>query len=603
MRAVWSWCGVGVLFLAACSGSPQTEDEGGPPPDGMEEPAPSTPTGGETGTELPPAELPPEEPDDNGPSPSTEEPPPDSQSAAPEWPALQTQIETYELRFDKSTWDFINDPAHDHEYAPGHFLARGVDYTVGLRLRGEYAREHPKLSWKVKLPDGSKLDGAKKFNFMAEWLDAGNLSDVFSYEMMTAGGAQAPRARYVMLNVNGKLEGLFTQVEQVDKAFLRSHHIDEDANIYRCGARDCEMTLAPIAHYQDPWSKETNEDQPWDDLHAFLDKLAHTPEHEFEAFARDHLDLDAYLRYLAVGIVIGIHGIDDSGSFLIHDRVKDRWTYAPWDLNNSVLLYWRTERVGASPETTRAIPAYTAYDSRTIRTYEHKQAKYGGAHFPFSVLNQRIWDRPVFRNKVLDYVDQLMATVFTQESASKRIDAQYALVKDQLARDPYVARPQAAYSPEYLKRYVAGRRTYLTKNLPLERHRGEGGVVINSFGALPLAPVGANGEVEGYVELYNRESTPAPVSGLIMTNVIRDQYKYKLPPNLVVPPKGVLRLLADGKSGTNHLPFKLSTKGGELALFDGKTMTGVIDLTYYAPLSPGKSYGRIPDGAETWNWK
>lgn len=527
-----------------------------------------------------------------------------AQPFVPRWPALQARVEHFDISFSQETWERIQDPRYSSEYAPGRFKARGVEYEVGVRLRGDQAFFHPKKSWKVKLPKGMKLDGMRRINFLAEWLDAGYLTDVFAYELMIGAGAYSPRARYVLLTVNGRFEGIFTMVEQVDESFLKAHGLDSDGNVYRCGDRDCEMKLTPRAHYQKPWQKKTNEDEPWTDLEDFLWKVSRTPEHEFESFLRRELELEAYLRSMAVNVLIGMSGIDDSGSYWVHDPARDKWLFVPWDLNNSVMQYWRNEAVGESTRKDRPIPVYTAYDERMERTYEHKQRKYGGAHMPFSVLNTRIWDRPALRKRVLDHVEELLATLFSDPEAGGRIDGQYALIRDLLRKDPYVALPQARYAPEYLKKYVTRRREWLAQHLPRERHRGEGGVVINSFGIRPGESVDAQGEVAGYIELYNREDRPVALGGLTFTDALRSPFKHRLPQGLVVPPRGVLRLYADGQvsAGPTHLPFKLRTQGGELGLYNGKNRSGVVDLTFYAPLAPGKAYGRIPDGAEDWNW-
>jgi spore coat protein H len=522
----------------------------------------------------------------------------------PRWPALQTQVEHFEISFDEKTWRLITDPSTAREYAPGRFKARGVEYEVGVRLRGDQARFHPKLSWKVKLPEGMKIDGMRRFNFLAEWLDAGYLTDAFSYELMHGSGAHSPRARYVLLTVNGKYEGIFVLVEQVDKPFLKAHGLDSEGSVYRCGERDCELKITPPAHYQKPWDKKTNEEQPSDELHTFLWKLSRTPEHELEGFLRQHMELDAYLRYMAVSALISLGGIDDSGSYLVHDPRLGKWLYVPWDLNNTPMQLRRTDPVGTSPWVNRDIASFTFYDAIMVKTYEHKQQKYGGAHMPFSVLSQRIWDCPPLRNQALDYLEELLGTVFTPEEAARRIDGQYALIRELLPGDPYVQLPVASYAPEFLKQYVARRRNFLAQRIPLERHRGEGGVVINGFGVLQGTAVGANGELAGYIDLYNREDTPARVGGMTFTDSLRNQFKHRLPAGLEVPPRGTLRLYADGQpgAGPTHLPFKLQSRGGELGLFDGKSMTGVVDLTFYAPLAPGKAYGRTPDGAERWNW-
>ena len=130
-------------------------------------------------------------------------------------------------------------------------------------------------------------------------------------------------------------------------------------------------------------------------------------------------------------------------------------------------------------------------------------------------------------------------------------------------------------------------------------------MVINGFGILPGAVADAQGHAEGYIDLYNREDTPASLGGMTITDLLSSQFKHRLPQGLVVPAHGTLRLIADGNSraGPAHLPFKLQTRGGELGLFDGQRMTGVVDLTFHAPLAPGQAYGRLPDGAESWGWR
>ena len=588
MRSIL-WGFVGTVLLVSCGPGPSSMAEPPQQPSSVVEPVPiSEPT----------APVPPAPPQ----APAPEPPPP---AFVPGWPALQTQVEHFELSFDEETWRRINHPWTSREYAPGRFKARGVEYPVGVRLRGDQARFHPKLSWKVKLPEGVKLDGMRRLNFLAEWLDAGYLTDAFSYELMRGSGAHAPRARYVLLTVNGRYEGIFTLVEQVDKPFLKAHALDDDGSVYRCGSKDCEHKLTPPAHYQKPWQKKTNEDEPSDELHTFLWKLSRTPEHELEGFLRQHFELDAYLRYMAVSALISLGGIDDSGSYLVHDPSVDKWLYVPWDLNNTPMQLRRNEAVGTAPSVDRDIPSFTLYDTLMENTYEHKERKYGGAHLPFSVLSQRIWDCPPLRNRVLDHLEELLETVFTPEAVARRVNGQHALIRELLPRDPYVKLPVARYAPEFLQRYASRRRDFLARQIPLERRRGEGGVVINGFGIPPGAAVEANGEVSGYIELYNREDKPVRVGGMTFTDNLRRQFKHRLPRGLEVPPHGTLRLYADGRpgAGPDHLPFKLQSGGGELGLFDGKRMTGVVDVTYYAPLSPGRAYGRTPDGAERWNWR
>jgi spore coat protein H len=513
--------------------------------------------------------------------------------ARPAWPRVQSRIPSWSIRFPPETAEVVYDMSQGRVYMPGEFEAEGQSWAVELRQRGDSARYHPKHSWKVKLPEEVRLHGQRKLNFMAAWLDAGYLTDVFANHLMQAAGAQAPNTEYVTLTVNGEFQGIYVQIEQVDSRFLEQHGLDEDGNVYRCGSRDCELKATPRAHYQDPFEKKTNEASPSGDLDSLIRDLSAVPEHQLEADLERHFDLDLDLRSMAVNALVSNYGIDDSGSYLVHDLRRDRWSYVPWDLNNGLMRYWRSEPLTQKPYVTRALPVFTVYDPETIKSYEWKQAKYGDAHRPFSVLNQRIWDRPALRNRVLDHMERLLDTVFRPEEANRFIDALSALLRPELPRDPFVDPEHARRAPGFLKEYVQGRAEFVRKTVALERRRGEGGVVIDAI------------EPPGKVTLYNRENRAVDLGGMTFTDELRREFKYTLPAGLSIPAGGTLLLSADGQVGLGptHLPFVLSSSGGELGLFDGVSMAGALDVAYYPALKPGEAYQRTPRGSEDWNFR
>lgn len=504
-------------------------------------------------------------------------PGPEAPLAAPTWPALQTELEPLALAFDDATAAVVYQLWSD-VYMPGRFFLHGRWYDVSLRQRGDGSQLHPKHSWKVKHPKGVSVDGQDTRNYLAEWLDGGYLSDPFSYGLMGGAAVPTPRARFVTLDVNDEHQGIYVELEEPDeKSFLVRNGIDPDANVYRCGLRDCELKLTPLAHYQRDWEKKTNESEPSDDLRAFLVGLSRTPEHEIEAWLERHLDVPRFVRFYAVAILISLTGIDDSGSYLVHDRLRDKWIWVPWDLNNAKLVYSRDNppEWGVSPR--YAIPTYTLYDPGTLGVAAGKEQRYGGAHPPFVVLFQRIWDRPALRNRILDEVEAMLDGVFSAEQTGARVDALHAIIAEALTRDPWVSPEHAAASVQVLKDYVRRRTEILRAGIPLERRRGEGGLVVNA-----VAP--------DALELYNREDTPRDLGGLALTDDLRDRLKVPLAAGTVVPAHGTLRL-----------PFTAATEGGEVGLFEVATSMPVDALYYAAP--QGRTYARIPDGAESWGWR
>lgn len=502
---------------------------------------------------------------------------PDAPLPAPAWPPLQAGVEPYALAFDDATAAIVY-TMWSKEYAPGRFHYRGAWWDVTLRQRGDGSREHPKHSWKVRRPKDAPLDGERTRNLLAEWPDGGYLSDPFSYGLMKGAGVPTPRAQFVTLDVNGEHQGVYVELEEPDeKHFLVENGIDPNANVYRCGLRDCELKLTPPAHYQGPWEKKTNSSEPSDDLDAFLVGLNRTPEGEIEAWLERHVDLPRFSRFYAVGILISLSGVDDSGSYLVHDRVRDKWLWVPWDLNNAKLVFWRDNAVEWGVPFRYAIPFYTLYDAATLGVAAGKEARYGGAHPPFVVLFQRIWDRPALRNRILDEVEAMLDGPFAEAETSPRIDGLRALVAGLLPADPWVDPAHADASVQVLKDYVRRRTGFLREQIALERHRGEGGLVVNA-----VAP--------DAIELYNREDAPRDLGGLAITGDLRQRLATPLPAGTVVPPHGTLRL-----------PFPVAAEGGEVGIFDVATQLPV-DAVYYGPPG-GRTYARTPDGAETWGWR
>jgi spore coat protein H len=555
------------VVLAACNSDapalPNVDPPPGDPPPGDPPPACAdcTPT-----IPPPPADLPPER---------------------VTWPELQQEVEPLEITFPPSTAEIVYQ-LWSKEYAPGRLYLGGAWYDVELRQRGDGAREHPKHSWKTRHPTGGETHlgapgagswAARSRNYLAEYIDGGYLSDPFAYGLMLGAGVRSPRWRFVTLDVNGDHQGVYVEVQEPDdKHFLRDRGFHADSTTYRCGLRDCEMKLSPPASYQEQWEKETNEAAPWDDLWTFLWELNRTPEHEFPAWLERRFDVPRLVRMYAVAILISWSGIDDSGSYLVHDAATGKWSFVPWDLNNARLVYWRGLSPTATPNWHDAIPTYTLYDPATLGVAADKSERYGvTAHPPFVVLFQRLWDAPALRARVLDEVEEMLGGVFSPAEAYPRVEALHALIAQPLQRDPWVSQDLAAASVRFLQEYVRRRTEFLRSEIPRERRRGEGGLVVNAIGP-------------GFVELYNREDAPRSLDGLALTSDLRDRLQTALPAGTVVPAHGKVRL-----------DFTPGADGGEVGLFDAATQLP-LDATFYAPLG-GKTYARVPDGAETWDWR
>jgi spore coat protein H len=529
-------------------------------------------------------------------------PPGEAKPARPAWPELQRSIPTYALTIKPEHVLALEQHIDDREYlVPAEFTAEGRTYTVQVRYRGRSTRYEPKKPWQVRFEKEERFQGAKRLELLAAYKDGGYLTEKLWYDVAASVGLEVPRARYVHLTVNGSYEGVYTELESIDKTFLKSHGMDSDGDIYRCGMHDCEMRPPPRESYMEAWQKRTNEDEPWDRLWSFIDGINRTPPHQFREFAEKKLALDDYLTWMALDTFISNDYQVDSRSYFIYDREQGRWAYVPWDLNNALSLYNRKNpniRQGTAAKASRAPLGFTAYDPNVYELAEFRRG-FGIADMKpaWSTLSTRIVDDEVLRARYVAKLRELLTTWLTEENLVARIEAMHRQLgpfilagPDGKAKDPHVSTGHSAYSPEFLKRFVRERRAWLLTQLNALEAHGSGPLVIDR--------VGRDSAGAFWVQLYNRGTTAVSLDGMYLSGFTRVPPQSRLS-GVTVPPKGFVTL-RQGATGSARLSAMLDAQRLEVALYaaDGRT---ALDLLWLAPLAPGEAYGRQPRGAETWS--
>ena len=584
-----------VLYLCACGAGTD-----GPAPPALPDERP-TPDAGV----LPEARLPDAGPPDAG------KPDAGPQSA---WPALQTSIPRYTLRLSEADFQALEATRKDPEklHVPDTFVHEGRQYTAELSYRGRSTKTDDRIlkrSWQVRFSPEQRFEGVKRLELLAAWKDGGYLTEKLWYDLAAAAGLQVPRARYVHVDIvrvqpdgseHAAYAGVFTELESVTKDFLKAHGLDDDGDIYRCGMHDCELREPPRAHWMQPWEKRTNEDQPWDRLWTLMERLNRTPPHALPAVLEQNLELDDYLTWMAIDEFIANATQQDARSFLVYSRETGRWSFVPWDLNNALSLYNRTNGVRQSTRVTRPLFTFSAYDLEAYENWRHRRDDLGMADLTvaWSTLNTRILDDPGLRARALERLQTLLDTLLREEELVPRIQAMHTLLAPYILPtagrstplDPYVDPAYAAASADYLARYVRGRRDFLQKNLQAYERLDDG--------ALVLDRVGRDDSGAFYVQLHNRGTEPVSLEGLHLTGATRAPLQGTLPAHTLLPGE-VLTLREDAADPTLRLGIQLEPLRPELGLFPADGF-GAIDLLWPGPLQPGEAYGRIPRGAETY---
>ncbi len=587
---------MGALLLCACEGTSNPPL----PPEISQRESPNDPP--VVSPQLPDTGTP-----DDEPSPPDGEPPDEGPSepdggtlAEPAWPALQSSLPTYALTVAPEHLAELEQHLQDRDYeVPGQFTFQGRTWQVQVRYRGRSTRVEPKKPWQLRFDKEDRFNGSKRLELLAAYKDGGYLTEKLWYDLAASLGLKVPRARYVHVTLNGQYQGVYTELEAIDKAFLRAHGLDSDSDIYRCGMQDCELRPPPRESYMEPWEKRTNEDQPWDELWSFIDGVNHTPPHQFRAFAEREVALDDYLTWMVLDTFISNDYQLDARSYFIYERSREKWLFVPWDLNNSLALYSRKHELMQSVSSRASRPSlgFTAYDPNVYDLVDFRRS-WGEVDMrpTWNTLMTRIVDDEVLRARYVARMQQLLDTWLTEENLGQRVDAMHRLLApfilagpDGRAQDPYVSPEHAARSDDFLRNFVRARRGWLLGHLGEIAAHGQGSLVIDR--------VGRDASGAWWVQLYNRGSEPQSLQGLYLSGVTREPTQWSLPA-ATVPPQGVVTLREGEPDALSRLGALMNPQRPELSLYaaDGRTP---LDLLWLAPLAPGEAYGRHPRGAET----
>ena len=108
------------------------------------------------------------------------------------------------------------------------------------------------------------------------------------------------------------------------------------------------------------------------------------------------------------------------------------------------------------------------------------------------------------------------------------------------------------------------------------------------------------GALSDWLELYNPGDRSVHVGGYRVGDSPDLAEAWTLPPGLLVPAGGFLLLWADGDSDPEdaHLPFKLSSGGEDVALWDPDGV--LVDQVVLGPLGPDQAQARTEDGGPSW---
>ena len=328
-------------------------------------------------------------------------------------------------------------PGFDFKYVHADFLAGDETLkNVGIRYKGNatYATSSRSAKRPLKIDldrfdDKQKFHGTRKLNLNNGVLDPTKIHEALAYAIFRAAGVPASQTAFaeVRLTVPGKYDaehlGVYTLIEQVDKAFLKRHFKNAKGLLLKPEGISGITYLGDDPDvYAKPYNAKNSEGTPeqWQRLIEFARLINRADDDQFRQEIGTYLEIDEFVSFLAVNVMLS------SFDGILTGMGHNYYLYLSPDTNRFVLIPWDLDI------TLGGFPMMFTPEQQVDLSIERP-------HMGQNKLIDRLLAMPDIKAAYRARLRELSEDLFRGDSLQKDIAAVEAVMKNPVARDKQAA--------------------------------------------------------------------------------------------------------------------------------------------------------------------
>ncbi len=391
--------------------------------------------------------------------------------------------------------------------------------------------------------------------------------------------------------------GFYTVVDPVEKSAISRFFGENSGNLYKGDPRGTlEWHGTGEASYRSNYEKATNEDiDDWSDLISFIKFINNSSIEDFQANLLNRLDAFSFARFWAANTFLAnLDSYQGSGhNYYLYFDSSQKARLIVWDINEAFGVF----TAGYSGSITN-MPLYWVGGTRPL-------------------LTRQLNNYPDFRTLVNCAVNELISGYFNEATFTTRVNALSDLIRPHVYADIGKMFSNANFETNLttdirtggnypgLTSFVRNRTTFLNTVLtPCGTSDISGTILINELMASNGSTIADEaGDFDDWFELYNPSDTAVNISGWYATDNISNSRKWMFPEGTIIASGEYILVWADDEpeEGSLHTTFKLNVDEEHLAIFGSDILGNTLcDFVEWVSLSRDTSYGRFPNGSDTW---
>lgn len=296
-----------------------------------------------------------------------------------------------------------------------------------VQVRGQTSSRREQKNYKIRIKDGmGEWRGQRTIALNKHVGDTYRFKNKLAYDLMkNVPQMISARTQFVHLYVkdntaggNGTFTdyGLYTQVEQMNKTYLKAHGLDNKGYLYKINFFEWylydELKLKTDEGYDEKAFEEYLEIKGNDDHSKLLELLEEVNDYStpIEEIVEQHFDMDNLCYWMAFHILIGNYDVGSRNYYLYSPLNSDKWYFISWD-NDAA--FSRTE--------------HAMSDYSEGRSWER-----GMTQFLHIILFNRIFQEEEYRYMLTSAVEDLRANYLNTEIMTSLVNQYSSVTK------PYV---------------------------------------------------------------------------------------------------------------------------------------------------------------------
>jgi hypothetical protein len=210
-------------------------------------------------------------------------------------------VHEFDIQLNEASWNAL--VASPFEWVEASILYDGEEYgPLGVRLKGQNSFQplDSKPAFKIKfdwIEDDATFLGLKRLTLNNMWTDWTMIHERVAYRLYREAGVPAVRSAHAWVRVNGEPYGLYALLESEDRQFVGRWFDDDEGSFFEVWDVDFYDAYIPYFEWEFGEDDRTN-------LQGVADALESSGPGAIQN-VREHLDLDGFLQYWAVGAFVG----------------------------------------------------------------------------------------------------------------------------------------------------------------------------------------------------------------------------------------------------------------------------------------------------------